>query len=61
MCVQGVSHGLTNLLMKVQHVAVSENSDHNFCVSLRSRSGLGISHSLGKLDGIRDMVWVTFP
>ena len=30
----GITDAVTNLLMKVQHVTVSENSDHNSCVSL---------------------------
>ena len=30
----GSTDAVTNLLMKVQHVTVSENSDHNSCVSL---------------------------
>ena len=30
----GVTDAVTNLLMKVQHVTVSENSDRNSCVSL---------------------------
>ena len=28
----GITDSLTNTLMKVQHVAVSENSVHNYCV-----------------------------
>ena len=30
----GITDAVTDLLMKVQHVTVSENSDHNSCVSL---------------------------
>ena len=30
----GIADAVTNLLMKLQHVNVSENSDHNSCVSL---------------------------
>ena len=30
----GITDAVTNLLMKVQHVTVSEKSDHNSCVSL---------------------------
>ena len=30
----GITDVVTNLLMKVQHVTVSENSVHNSCVSL---------------------------
>ena len=52
----GITDVLTNLLMKVQRDAVSENRNHNFRVSLRSWSGLGIWYSLGKRDGICDMV-----
>ena len=30
----GIPDAVTNLSMKVQHVTVSETSDHNSCVSL---------------------------
>ena len=50
----GITDVLTKLLMKVQCDA--ENRDHNSCVSLRPWSGLGISYSLGKRDGICGMV-----
>ena len=57
MCVQnGITDVLTKLLMKVQRDAVNENRKHNFCVSLRSWSGLGIWYSLGKRDGVCGMV-----
>ena len=52
MCVQWYHRRFDNLLMKVQRDAVSENRSHNFRVSLRSWSGLGISYSLGKRDVI---------
>ena len=52
----GITDVLTNLLMKVQRDAVSENRNDNFCVPVRSWSGLGISYSLGKRDGICGMV-----
>ena len=54
----GITDAVTNLLMKVQHVTVSENSDHNSCVSL-TKSGLGISYSLGKRDGICSIGYIS--
>ena len=52
----GITDVLSSLFMKVQCDAVSENTNHNFCVSLRPWSRLGISYSLGKRDGICGMV-----
>ena len=51
----GITDFVTSTLMKVQHVAVSENSVHNYCVPRTVLSGLGDSYSLGKRDGICGM------
>ena len=46
---------VTNMLMKVQHVAVSENSVHDSCVPVTVIWTWNFLHSLGKLDGICSM------
>ena len=55
----GITDVVTNLLMKVQHVSVYENSVHNFCVSLMVvwTWNFLLSLSLGKCDGICSMAW----
>ena len=49
----GITDFVTNTLMKVQHVAVSENSVHNSCVLFTVIWTL--RYSLGQRDGICSM------
>ena len=51
----GTTDFVTNMLMKVQHVAVSENSDHDSCVPFTVIWTWNFLHSLGKRDGICSM------
>ena len=46
---------VTNMLMKVQHVAVSENSVHDFCEPFTVIWTWNFVLSLGKRDGICSM------
>ena len=48
----GITDFVTNMLMKVQHVAVSENSVHNSCVLLTVFWTWNFVLSLLKRDGI---------
>ena len=48
----GITDFVKNMLMKVQHVAVSENSVHDSCVPLTVIWTWNFLHSLGKRDGI---------
>ena len=51
----GITDFATNMLMKVQHVAVSENSVHDSCVPFTVTWTWNFLHSLGKRDGICSM------
>ena len=51
----GVTDFVTNMLMKVQHVAVSENSVHDSCVPFTVIWTWNFLHALGKRDGICSM------
>ena len=58
----GITVIVTNLLMKVQHVAVSENSVHNSCVSFIDH-GLDFEFSTFSANVTESAAWleVTFP
>ena len=51
----GITDVVTHLLMKVQHVAVSENCVHDSCVPFMVIWTWNLLHSLGKRDGICSM------
>ena len=51
----GITDFVTNTLMKVQHVAVFENSVHNSCVPCTVIWTWRFLYSLGKRDGICSM------
>ena len=51
----GITDFVTNMFMKVQHVAVSENSVHGSCVPFTVIWTWNFLHSLGKRDGICSM------
>ena len=51
----GITDFVTNMLMKVQLVAVSENSVHDSCVPFTVIWTWNFLHSLGKRDGIYSM------
>ena len=55
----GITDAVTNLLMKVQHVTVSENSDHNSCVD----HGLDLEFPTHSANVTESAAWleVTFP
>ena len=53
----GITDAVTNLLMKVQHVAVSENSVYDSCVPCAVIWTWKLLHSLGKRDGICSVAW----
>ena len=51
----GITDFVTNMLMKVQNVAVSENSVHDSCVPCMVMWTWNFLHFLGKRDGIYSM------